>query len=154
MRRTEIILSIILMVISITIFILTYQFPQQTVALPPTAFPRFVSLSLWVLSLILFLQGVKEIKKTSLEKVPKLSKLNKTFIVKLVVMIFLAYFYTLLIRIVGYVYATPPFIAGNMLLFNEKRSTLVIITSLLVTILLYILFKMVFKVPLPRFSLF
>jgi len=154
MKRTEIILSIILMAISIIIFILTYQFPQQTVALPPTAFPRFVSISLLVLSLILFLQSIKEIKKTSIEKVPKLSKLNKAFIIKLVVMIFLAYFYTLLIRIIGYIYATPPFVAGNMILFNEKRSILVIITSLLVTTLLYILFKMVFKVPLPRFSLF
>lgn len=154
MGKKELLLSIILMTISMIIFILTFQFPKLTVALPPTAFPRFVSVGLFVLSLILFSNSIRELKKTSLEKVSKLSKLNKTFIIKLIVMILLAYFYTILIRVIGYICATPPFVAGNMLLFNEKRGIFVIIVSIITTLLLYILFKMIFRVPLPRFSLF
>ncbi|GAI10248.1 unnamed protein product, partial [marine sediment metagenome] len=40
MGKKDIFLSIIFIVISITIYILTYQFPQQTVALSPKVFPR------------------------------------------------------------------------------------------------------------------
>jgi len=59
-----------------------------------------------------------------------------------------------LLPITGYVVATPPFIAGIMLVFNEKRWYKIVATSIITTSLLYILFRIIFRVPLPRFSLF
>lgn len=153
MGKKEIILSIILIIISTVIFILTFQFPPQTVALSPTAFPRFVSICLLILSLMLLIQGIIGVKNAPPKKNVKF-KLNKTFIIKLILLIFLAFLYTRLITIVGYIVATPPFIVGNMLLFNEKRSIWIIIVSITTTVLLYILFRIIFKIPLPRFSLF
>lgn len=154
MKKSDIFLSIILMIISIIIFILTFQFPKQTVALPPTAFPRFVSVSLFLFSLILFFNTLRKGKKVFTKKFSELSKLNKEFLIKFTVMILLAYFYTIFIRIFGYIYTTPLFVAGNMFLFNEKRIGFIFAVSIITTILLYILFKVVFKVPLPRFNLF
>ena len=153
MGKKEIILSIILIIISTVVFILTFQFPPQTVALPPTAFPRFVSICLLILSLVLLIQGIIGVKNAPPKKNVKF-KLNKTFIIKLMLLTFLAFLYTRLITIVGYIVATPPFIVGNMLLFNEKRSIWIIVVSITTTVLLYILFRIIFKIPLPRFSLF
>lgn len=153
MGKKEIILSIILIIISIIVYILTFQFPPQTVALSPTAFPRFVSVCLLIFSLILLIQGIMGVKNVPLQKNIKF-KLNKTFIMKLMLMTFLAFLYTRFITIAGFIVATPPFIAGNMLLFNEKRSVWILAVSIMTTILLYVLFRMVFKIPLPRFTLF
>jgi len=153
MAKKEILLSIIFMIISMTIYILTYQFPQQTVALSPAVFPRFVSACLFIISLTLLIQGIAGIKRDSEQNKVKLT-LNKAFIIRLLLMVFLAFFYIQILPLIGYVLATPPFVAGAMLLFNEKRGIWIIAVSIITTALLYILFRIVFKIPLPRFSLF
>lgn len=153
MGKKEIFLSIIFIVISITIYILTYQFPQQTVALSPKVFPRFVSACLLILSVVLLIQGVTGVKKNSEQKKTKLI-LNKIFILRLLLMILLAFFYTRILSLTGYIIATPPFVAGAMLLFNEKRWIWIIAVSIITTALLYVLFRMIFRIPLPRFDLF
>lgn len=153
MGKKEILLSIFFMVISMTIYILTYQFPRQTIALSPTAFPRFISVCLCILSVALLIQGIAGAKKDSEQKKVQ-STIYKVFTLKLLLMILLAFFYTRILPIAGYVVATPPLIAGNMLLFNEKRSIRIIAVSIITTVVLYVLFRMVFKIPLPRFNLF
>lgn len=153
MGKKEIFLSIIFIVISITIYILTYQFPQQTVALSPKVFPRFVSACLLILSVVLLIQGVTGVKKNSEQKKTKLI-LNKIFILRLLLMILLAFFYTRILSLTGYIIATPPFVASAMLLFNEKRWIWIIAVSIITTALLYVLFRMIFRIPLPRFDLF
>ena len=153
MGKKEIFLSIVSILISITIFILTYQFPKQTVALSPTAFPRFISVCLFILSIILLIQGIAGAKKGSEKKNVKSTTYN-VFTFKLLFMMLLAFFYIRILPMAGYIVATPPLIAGNMLLFNEKRWFWLIAVSILTTVLLYVLFRMVFKIPLPRFNFF
>ena len=67
-------------------------------------------------------------------------------------MTFLAFFYIRILTLVGYVVATPPFVAGTMLLFNEKKWFLIVTVSIVTAVLFYILFRIVFKIPLPCFS--
>ena len=153
MGKKEIILSIFFMIISMTIYVLTYQFPQQTVALSPKVFPQFVSVCLFILSLVLLIQGVTGVKKESEQKKVKLA-LNNIFLLKMLTMIILAFFYIRVLPLTGYKIATPLFLAGSMLLFNEKRWFMIVIVSIVATALLYILFRIVFKIPLPRFNLF
>jgi len=40
-----------------------------------------------------------------------------------------SFFYTRILTLVGYVVATPPFVADTMLLFNEKRGFLIVTVS-------------------------
>jgi len=153
MGKKEILLSIFFMIISMTIYILTYQFPKQTVALSPKVFPQFVSACLFILSLVLLIQGITGIKKESEQKKVKLA-LNNIFLLKILTMIILAFFYLRILPLTGYIISTPLFLAGSMLLFNEKRWFLIVPVSIVATALLYILFRIVFKIPLPRFNLF
>ena len=153
MGKKEIILSIFFMIISMTVYVLTHQFPKQTVALSPKVFPQFVSVGLFILSLVLLIQGVTGVKKESEQKKVKLA-LNNIFLLKMLTMIILAFFYIRVLPLTGYKIATPLFLAGSMLLFNEKRWFMIVIVSIVATALLYILFRIVFKIPLPRFNLF
>jgi len=146
-------LSIFFMIISMTVYVLTYQFPKQTVALSPKVFPQFVSVCLFILSLVLLIQGVTGVKKESEQKKVKLA-LNNIFLLKMLTMIILAFFYIRVLPLTGYKIATPLFLAGSMLLFNEKRWFMIVIVSIVATALLYILFRIVFKIPLPRFNFF
>jgi len=153
MGKKEILLSIFFMIISMTVYVLTYQFPKQTVALSPKVFPQFVSVCLFILSLVLLIQGVTGVKKESEQKKVKLA-LNNIFLLKMLTMIILAFFYIRVLPLTGYKIATPLFLASSMLLFNEKRWFMIVIVSIVATALLYILFRIVFKIPLPRFNLF
>ena len=152
MGKTEIFFGAFLMVVSVVVFAMTFQFPQQTIALPPTIFPRFVSTCLFILAMILFIQGWLGAKQHS-EGNKVENTLTKGFFIRLVLMIILAFVYTQILPLTGYVLATPPFIAGTMVLFNEKRWGWIVAVSLITSVLLYILFRMLFRVPLPRFSL-
>ena len=153
MGKKDIFLSIIFIVISINIYILTYQFPQQTVALSPKVFPRFVSTCLFILSITLLIQGIAGVKKNSEQKKVQ-PMFYKVFILRLLLMILLAFFYTRILPLISYVLATPPFVAGAMLLFNEKRWIWIMSVSIITTVLLYVLFRIIFRVPLPRFDFF
>ena len=153
MGRAEIIFGVCLMILSVVIYTLTFQFPKQTLAFSPKIFPRFVSACLFVISGILFVQGIKGAKRSSGTTQPK-PTLSKTFLVRSFLGILIAYAYTRLLPVTGYVLATPPFIAGIMLVFYEKRWLKIVATSIITTSLLYILFRIIFKVPLPRFDLF
>jgi len=153
MGKKEVLLSIFFMIISMTVYVLTYQFPKQTVALSPKVFPQFVSACLFILSLVLLIQGITGIKKESKQKKVKLA-LNNIFLLKILTMIILAFFYIRILPLTGYIIATPLFLAGSMLLFNEKRWFLIVTFSIVTTALFYILFRIVFKIPLSRFNLF
>ena len=152
MGKNEIVIGIVLMILSGTMYGLTYQFPEQTIALPPTAFPRFTSTCLFILALILLIQGIINVKKPSDEQNgPK--KLDKVFMIRFVLLFLLAFFYTWFLEILGYLIATALFIAGAMLIFHEKRWAWIVSVSVITSWVLYALFRIVFKIPLPRWGL-
>ena len=153
MGKTEIIIGIFLMILSFAFYTLTYQFPEQTLAFSPKIFPRFVGVCLFIISSVLVIQGITAVRRGSQEEKPK-PTIDKAFLIRLFLAILIGYAYTRLLPITGYVVATPPFIAGIMLVFNEKRWLTIVVTSIITTSLLYILFRIIFRVPLPRFSLF
>jgi hypothetical protein len=150
--KKEIFFGTFLMILSVAVFALTFQFPKQTIALPPTVFPRFVSTCLFILATILLIQGILALKHNSGHTKP-LRVLDKSFLLRFTFMTILAFAYTRILPLTGYVITTPPFVAGTMLLFNEKRWGRILAVSAVTSGLLYVLFRMLFKVPLPRFDL-
>jgi len=157
MGKKEIIIGVFLMILSVVFYALTYQFPKQTLAFSPKIYPCFVSVCLFIFSFVLVVEGMLAVRRSSREKKlkPDLDKaLNKEIIIRLSLGTLIGYGYTVLLPVTGYVVATPPFIAGIMLVFNEKHWLKIVATSIITTGLLYFLFRIIFKVPLPRFSMF
>ena len=152
MGKKEIVFGLVLIILSVIMFALTYQFPRQTLALSPRVFPRFVSICTFILAAILLIQGVAGMRRQG-EQHPPVFRMQRTFVIRMVSMIVLAFAYTRILPLVGYILATPPFVAGTMIVFHEKRWYWIVGVSLLTSIVLYLLFRMLFKVPLPRFNL-
>ena len=152
MGKKEIVFGALLMIVCAIVFALTFQFPKQTLALSPRVFPRVVSVCLFILAAILCVQGILGMQKAS-GQTPSPVSLNKTFLLRFFLMIIVAFLYIKVLPITGYLIATPPLVAGAMLLFGEKRWGWIIVVSLVTSATLLVIFRMVFKVPLPRFNL-
>ena len=150
MARRDLYFAIILMTLAAVFFALTFYFPRQTLAMSPRLFPRVICGGLFFLSLVLFFQARSQEKIASPAQEGKWGIPWKRF----GILILVAFAYTQILEEAGYLLATPPLIAGVMILFNEKRWVRIATVSIATTGLLYILFRMVFKVPLPRFTLF
>ena len=152
MGKTEIYFGIVLMLLSMVFFLLTFQFPKQTLAMAPSLFPRVISSGLFLAAAVLTIQGVQGILKTGQRKTARI-----TFdipLARLLTMIGISFIYIRILEAAGYVASTPPFIAGTMVLFREKKWKWIVIVSVATTAVLYFLFRMIFRVPLPRFDLF
>jgi hypothetical protein len=152
MGKTEIYFGIVLMLLSMLLFALTFQFPKQTLAIAPSLFPRVISTGLFFAAAVLTIQGVRGILKSNEGKTAKIT--FDITLARLLAMIGISFIYTRILESVGYVASTPFFIAGTMVFFNEKRWNRIVIVSVATTVVLYFLFRMIFRVPLPRFSLF
>jgi putative tricarboxylic transport membrane protein len=149
MRFNEIIFGSVFLLLSVGFFSLTFGFPKQTIALSPTVFPRFVTACLSLLSLLLMAQGIRKPRSSHEEK----KELDKTFAVRFLLLAAIGLAYTQAIRLMGYIVATPLFIAGSMLVFGEKKWYRVLLVSIITTAVMYSLFRLLFRVPLPRFEL-
>ncbi|MDH4267513.1 MAG: tripartite tricarboxylate transporter TctB family protein, partial [Deltaproteobacteria bacterium] len=138
------------MTLAALFFGLTFYFPRQTLAMSPRLFPRVICGGLFFLSMVLLFQALRQRKVASPAQEVEWGIPGWRF----GILVLIAFGYTRVLEEAGYLLATPPLIAGVMLLFNEKRGTRIAAVSIATTMLLYILFRMVFRVPLPRFPFF
>ncbi len=148
---SEIVFGAIFMILSVFFFAMTFRFPELTIALSPTVFPRFVTICLFVLSSLLLIQGLRKQLTGRVEK--SKVKFDRAYLFRFISIAAVGFLYTRIIRYTGYIVATPLFIAGIMLIFAEKKWYRVVLVSTITTAILYSVFRMFFRVPLPRFSL-
>jgi putative tricarboxylic transport membrane protein len=151
MIASEIVFGAVFMLLSIFFFAMTFTFPEITIALSPTVFPRFVTVCLFLLSSLLLIQGLRKQRKQRPAK--RREKIERAYLLRFILLAAAGLLYTRLIRYTGYVVATPLFIAAAMLVFAEKKWYRIILISVGTTAVLYLVFRMVFRVPLPRFGL-
>lgn len=151
MIADEIVLGAIFMLLSIFFFAMTFRFPELTIALSPKVFPRFVTVCLFLLSSLLLAQGIRKQVTGQVEK--RKGQVDRAYLFRFILFAAVAFLYTRIIRYTGYIVATPLFIAGIMLIFAEKKWYRIVLVSTLTTAILYSVFRMIFRVPLPRFSL-
>ncbi len=139
------------MLLSAFFFAMTFRFPDLTIALSPTVFPRFVTVCLFLLSSLLLVQGICKQLGGQVEK--RKTGIDRVYLLRFILLAAAGFLYTRIIRYAGYLVATPPFIAAAMLVFNEKKWYRIVSVSIITTAVLYSVFRMIFRVPLPRFSL-
>jgi hypothetical protein len=153
--RADVAIGIFLLFLSSAMFALTFTFPDQTVALSPTFFPRLVTLCMAGLACLLVVKALRR---------PRPMKAASTFsaatwirqghVQRIAAMVALGFVYTQVLDSLGFLITTGLFLAGTVLLFMERRWTVVLAVAILGSSALYGVFRMIFKVPLPRFDLF
>jgi len=154
----DVTMGAVFLALSVAMFGLTFRFPDQTIALPPTYFPRFVCVCMAVMAGLLILRSwprpaaAPEPAETG--RPPVLQRLKAGPWPRIAAMAALAFAYTETVDSLGYLLATGLFLAGSVVVFMERRPIVVLPVAVVGTGALYWVFRMVFKVPLPRFDLF
>ena len=100
---------------------------------------------------MLLVQGIRKQRKQQPAKARQ--KIDRAYLLRFILLAVGGFLYTRIIRYTGYVVATPLFIAAAMLIFAEKKWYRIVLISSCTTAVLYLVFRMVFRVPLPRFGL-
>lgn len=114
----------------------------------PRTFPLIVILSLFGLSSVLAVRGLIRSVREGTASAPTLPR-GRTA-VKLVVFLAGGAAYVTVLEPLGFILATPVLIVLAMVLFGERRPIRIAIVSLAASALLYVLFRGIFRVPLPR----
>ena len=148
MGKIDIVYGLILGVISLIFFAATLSFPATSGGINPRIFPLVVIAATFGLSALLIAEGVRRVLRgtgTSEKSLPR----GKTAL-KLAALVAGGLLYTAVLETAGFVVATPPLTALAMYLFGERKPVRIIAVSLLVSVILYFVFRGIFRVPLPR----
>ena len=152
MRNKNIVAGLFLTVLGLAYGYLTTGLPERSLPnMPgPSFFPWIITFCLLVLSVSLLVQGLRmapddPIPKPGLEKPDGDSA--PAFMFFGVFAVYLA-----LLPFLGFLLASIPFFAVLMALYGETRKLWIISLSLGFPIFLFLLFRDVFNIPLPRGS--
>ena len=153
--RADVAIGVLLFFLSSAMFALTFTFPEQTVALSPTFFPRLVTLCMAGLACLLVVKALRQPRPVKAAPAFSLTAwIRQGHVQRIAAMVALGFVYTQVLDSLGFLIATGLFLAGTVLLFMERRWTVVLAVAILGSSVLYGVFRMIFKVPLPRFDLF
>jgi putative tricarboxylic transport membrane protein len=165
--KADIIFGCIFLVLAVSTLLLTSQIegPRRS-DISIRTFPTFVGVGMTVLSPFLIRRGLKTrgraaegsrassngTESTEAEELEK-TRAKRKFAVRFAMLVMLGFLYTQIIRPVGYLVATPVLVFGAMMIYGDKKWYRLISASIIVTVVLYHLFRTFFRVPLPRFGL-
>lgn len=150
MRRVDFFTGLALVAIAVGVFIGTLDMAKVERGIGPGDYPRVAAWGLLFLGGILTIKsGIKIIKR---EKQPLPFPPGAFPRVFTMVLMTLAYIY--LMPYTGFVLITPLYLFLAMLFFGLRRYLLGILTSVAVTLVLFVTFRFAFQVLLPTSGLF
>jgi putative tricarboxylic transport membrane protein len=153
MAKLNVLYGAITGILAALFFYSTMAFPEKERGWNPRIFPRFICICTFALSVILIVRGIRKWHADKEEGEQKEArKLDRAQVQRILILFAVGILYVLLISRLGYLWITPFFIAGTMLCFKEKRVLRIVLVSVLTTGILYFVFRIVFKVPLPTWS--
>lgn len=156
MGKIDIACGLITGAVSVLFYIGTLSFPKMSIGINPKAYPLVIIFSTFALSVLLIVQGVLKMRREKTRagdgvEVPHARTLPRGKTAWYLV--FLAagmVAYALTLESLGYIIVTPFLTALTMYLFGERKPFRIILVSVLVSIVMYWVFRGVFRVPLPR----
>lgn len=149
MRKSDMIVGIILVIFSVLVYFNVSYFPKIQLAaqgMGPAFFPRILSIFLALLGIILIIQSyVTSTKYTKdIENV-----IDTRLLIRIIIALSVIIMYVFLIPHIGFLIATFIFTIIFMGFFNFKYSFKMIIISLVISAIIFYLFKVILHMPLP-----
>lgn len=158
MFNRTIVIGVLLMFLSALFFAGTWSFFDDGGYVSPRVFPRIISGCMFILATIMVGKSIIEHRSSVLKETQHDMQLETTVNRRtwwlIVAAVLVAFVYTQVIDQLGYLVSTALFLAAMIVLFKEKRWYVVGTVSILGTTVFYTVFRLIFKVPLPRFDLF
>lgn len=130
---------------------------KMAISFPPRAmyFPVFVTGTGIFLSILLIADGFLKKKKEEGEQEALSSQGQKMAVIMLASMVL----YVIGMQVIGFCVSTLVFLIGSMFInypgkADKKTAVKIIVVSVVITVLIYLVFKMLLYVPLPKGFLF
>ena len=146
------------MFLSALFFAGTWFFFDDGGYVSPRVFPRIISGCMFILASIMVLQSVLEDQRSGQLETQQETEIDtdesRQTWWRIAAAVLVCFAYTQGIEHVGYLVSTALFLAAMIVLFKERRWYIVATVSVLGTTVFYSVFRLIFKVPLPRFDLF
>jgi hypothetical protein len=147
-RVVDFLTGIVLMLLAAYWFIEASKMPKVELGIGPGGYPMFVSSVLFFLG---FLMTVLNIRKG----LPRpAGKIDRKAALRVIIFVAVSFVYVRAMRYLGFLLLTPPYIFFACCFFQYRKKHIAAIASVVVTAVLYIVFRKFFFVPLPVFRLF
>ena len=149
MKKADIFVGLLILFISAAVFVMTQQFVGKVyTGYGPDRFPRFLAIIWSILGIILIINAVRNRFFEEDMKITAYGLVRVSAILGLTIAALIAMNY------IGFIPATMAYIFLIMSYLKEKSWTGRVITSIGVTMAIYLIFKYVMVIPLPEFILF
>lgn len=151
MKRADIIAGILGLALSGYIFFVTAGFPEdQVVRVGPAFFPRMLAAGLAIFSLILLFNAIIRRQQESDTHFSLKDPGTRRAIISLAATII----YCLCFDLLGFITCTIIYLLFLMLLLKERRYVQMTITALVVTMVVFFIFKVLLNITLPMGTLY
>jgi putative tricarboxylic transport membrane protein len=144
-------------ILSLVLFIGTWEFSDVSGYMSPQVFPRLVALVLFAFSMVLAVRSLFAVVRVPASAWPRWQAECMAAWRRyrpLVVVVAASFAYVYAMETVGYVVATVLYVGVTVFLYGERRWPVVAIMGIGGGLVLYATFRLLFQVPLPRFDLF
>lgn len=145
MKKDDILSGCILIAVSIYFLRESNSLPPSSLGIPGSAFfPRLICFAFVIFGSILI---IRSFKKGEAER--KITLILKKDLIRVLAVILLCGIYIFSIPFLGFIFTSILFIVFLMFIFQVKRIGIIILWSFIVTLIIYFIFKILLKVPLP-----
>jgi putative tricarboxylic transport membrane protein len=148
LSRSDFWFGIGFMILGVIVFLLTTNMMTMPIGLSPADYPRVIAVGLIILGAIQAIQGWRKGSPSLKELYPSGA------IWRMLGLVVITYVYIQLLDILGFSIASPLFLLVVMYYFGVRRPVTMIAIAVLLTLIIYLIFRVAFHVPLPRFNLF
>jgi len=144
-KKDDILSGCILIAVSIFFLRESSFLPPSSLGIPGSAFfPRLMSIAFLIFGSVLI---IRSFKKGGAER--KTDLISKQDLIRVGAVILLCGICIFSIPFLGFIFTTILFIGFLMLMFQVKRIEIIILWSFFITLIVYFIFKILLKVPLP-----
>ncbi|AJC74458.1 tricarboxylic transport membrane protein [Pseudothermotoga hypogea DSM 11164 = NBRC 106472] len=147
-RKGDLLSGLIVSITGLLFLLSTIGIKRPRIGLGSAGFPRLVTVCLIVCGVILALRAL-----LSKRVVVKPSRIDTRFVLNLVGLVASFVLYLYLLKKLGFLITTAPLLFFAMYVFGYRKHFMNVVLSVITSLLIYYVFTVVFKVPLPRFSL-
>lgn len=152
LRNQETLLGATLLVLAILVFVGVVNFKNTAEnyrALPPSFFPNILVGVMVVLSLALLVRGWRNAPSPIFKQSVKRSN-----VLRVVGLMALLVVFIVLLQYVGFAISSFLFVLSLQLVLGERRPVRLFALAISVTLVMYVVFVLLLRVPLPRGLLF
>ena len=147
-RHADLIMGVVFMALAAFWFYHASQMRPVELGIGPAGYPKFVSVGLFVLGLVLIVQSL-------IKGLPKWeAKVDFKAILRQVVFFAVSLVYIRSMRYLGFAVLTPFYLFFMCWFFGYRKYIIAAIMSVGLTAAIFIVFRMIFHVLLPVFRLF